>query len=112
MNKSVFFLLLLISLIACKSEKKIKSNETPEALKLPKGEAIKEADLIEANNKFSFALFKELAADENLFVSAYSLCSAMAMVYAGAGAETEKEIAATFYWPANSISFHDAMSAY
>jgi serpin B len=112
MKKSVFFLLLLISLIACKSEKKIKRNETPEALKLPKGEAIKEADLIEANNKFSFALFKELVADENLFVSAYSLCSAMAMVYAGAGSDTEKEIAATFYWPANSISFHEAMSAY
>lgn len=50
--------------------------------------------LVDGNREFAFKLYKELSKQEvNLFFSPYSISTALAMTYAGARGETEKQIA-------------------
>jgi serpin B len=53
-------------------------------------------DQVKANNEFSWNLYKQIKGDEgNLFYSPYSISEALAMTYAGARGDTEKEMAKT-----------------
>ncbi|MEN7972590.1 MAG: serpin family protein [Verrucomicrobiota bacterium] len=60
--------------------------------------AAKAFDPAESVNQFTFDLYKKLAAekDGNLFLSPYSISSALAMVYGGARGETAEQINRTF----------------
>ena len=98
--------------LSCKNEKKIELASTPDELKLSAGKTLEIWELVKANNKFSFDLFRKMADDGNLFISPYSVSSAFALLYAGSGTDAEKEIGNTFNWPENSISFHKAMSSF
>ena len=53
------------------------------------------ADLVAGNTDFAFDLYQVLASsgDGNLFYSPYSISAALAMTYAGARADTERQIA-------------------
>lgn len=62
------------------------------------------SQVVEANNKFAFDLYKELNNDpelenKNLFFSPYSISSALAMTYEGAREQTAEEIKNVFYFP-------------
>ena len=52
------------------------------------------ATLVSGNNAFAFDLYRVLSKNEsNLFYSPYSISAALAMTYAGARGETEKDTA-------------------
>ena len=53
-------------------------------------------ELVNGNNSFAFDLYRQIESSEgNLFFSPYSISSALAMTYAGARGNTEKEMAKT-----------------
>ncbi len=63
-------------------------------------------------NTFAFDLYGTLRAkDGNLFLSPYSLSTALAMTWAGARGETEKEMAAALRFPLGQESLHPAYGA-
>lgn len=55
--------------------------------------------LAESNTEFAFDIYRALMSDGgNLFYSPHSISLALAMVYAGAGGETERQIANTLHF--------------
>jgi len=66
------------------------------------------------NNIFAFKLYNELKAekpDQNLFFSPFSISTALAMTYAGARGETEKQISQTLCFSINQNTFHENFSS-
>ena len=61
--------------------------------------------MIDANNMFAFDIYKQIAVegeeDENILFSPFSISSAFAPVYEGAGGETADEIESVLYFPEN-----------
>ena len=58
--------------------------------------------LVTANNQWALDLYSYLnseSSDKNMFFSPYSLFTAMAMVYEGAGGQTADEIQSVFHFP-------------
>ncbi|UCD51308.1 MAG: serpin family protein [Phycisphaerales bacterium] len=56
--------------------------------------------VVEANNRFALQLYQQLRTSEgNLFFSPYSVSAALAMTYAGAAGQTEKQMAETLCLP-------------
>ncbi len=64
--------------------------------------------IVEGNNKFALELFAKLQSQQgNLFLSPYSISTALAMTYAGARGQTEKQMADTLCFPPmSSEQFH------
>lgn len=92
---SVIAILLFVALV-CLSE---------ELEKIPN-------ELVEGNNKFALELYSKLSAGEgNLFLSPYSISSALAMTYAGARGETEKQMAKTLHFGIEQKQLHSAFAA-
>lgn len=62
-------------------------------------------EVVEANNRFAFKLYFELAKFEagNVFFSPYSVFSAFAMVYEGAEGVTAEEIRGVFSYPEKEV---------
>ena len=58
------------------------------------------ADLVNGNSAFAFDLYHSLreSSGGNLFYSPYSISLALAMTYAGAGGETERQMADTLHY--------------
>jgi len=65
------------------------------------GKAPKGSDLIaQGNNQFTLEIYRKLAGGgDNLFLSPYSISTALAMTYLGAAGQTEAQIAATLHYP-------------
>jgi serpin B len=60
--------------------------------------------VIKANNMFAFDLYQEISPREgNLFFSPYSISSALAMTYEGAGGETAEAIRDVFHFPETEV---------
>lgn len=59
-------------------------------------------------NKLTFDLLPLLGNEANVFFSPYSISSALAMTYAGASANTAKEISRTLYFGTDQDRFHPA----
>lgn len=69
-------------------------------------------DLVGGNTRFALDLYKELSAEPgNLFYSPYSISSALAMTYAGARTETEKQMASTLHFTVPQEHLHPAFNA-
>lgn len=68
--------------------------------------------LVENNTNFALALYKAIAGEQrgNLFLSPYSISSALAMTYAGARGETEKQIAKTLRLSQDQATIHPAFA--
>src|SRR3989339_1035798 len=59
--------------------------------------------VVEANNKFAFDLYsKYRTEDGNIFLSPYSISTALAMTYEGAKGKTAREMQAVLYLPENA----------
>lgn len=70
------------------------------------------AAAVKGNNAFAFDLYSKLrAADGDVVFSPYSVSSALAMTWAGARGETEKEMAATLHFGLGQEKLHPAMAA-
>jgi serpin B len=64
-------------------------------------------DSVAGNNAFAIELYQKLKnADGNLFFSPYSISTAMAMTYAGARANTEKQMSAAMHFDGDQKKFH------
>ncbi|OGL49568.1 MAG: hypothetical protein A2161_03830 [Candidatus Schekmanbacteria bacterium RBG_13_48_7] len=79
--------------------------------KLPFGEP--PADLknvVDSNSAFALKLYSKLkAGNGNLFLSPYSISSALATVYAGARGNCERQISTALNFPDDQDKFHSAM---
>ncbi len=68
-------------------------------------------DLIKANNTFVFNLYTKInKSQENLFFSPYSISTALAMTFAGARGNTEKQVAKVMHFHNNQKEFHPIYS--
>jgi serpin B len=70
------------------------------------------AILVEGNSDFAFKLYQQLKEEEgNLFYSPYSISVALAMTYAGARGETEKQMADALSFNLPQDELHPAFNA-
>jgi len=68
--------------------------------------------LVAGNNAFAFELYQGIRdGEENLLYSPFSISQALAMVYAGAHAETARQIAATLHFTLPQERLHAAFNA-
>jgi serpin B len=67
--------------------------------------------LVQSNNTFTFSLYHQLTNEqENLFISPYSIESALAMAYAGARGNTETEMAKALIFTMPQSQLHPAFN--
>ena len=122
MKKAIILVLvvILIGLVACtptapgdtikatgmtlKSEKQ--RNESPEVA------SSDISSLTDDNGVFAFNLYKLVSQEEgNLFYSPYSISAALAMTYAGARGDTEKQMADTLQFHLSQNQLHPAFNS-
>jgi serpin B len=69
-------------------------------------------ELANGNQEFAFDLYQVLSKkDGNLFFSPYSISLALAMTYAGAMGDTEREMAETLHFTLSQEQLHEALNA-
>ena len=69
-------------------------------------------ELVQGNNDFAFDLYRALNDEEgNLFYSPFSISQALAMTFAGARGETERQMADTLQYRLSQGSLHPAFNA-
>jgi serpin B len=76
------------------------------------GKQTTEAILVKDNNAFALDLYQRLrkSSDGNIFFSPYSISTALAMTYAGARGNTEKQMAKTLRFSLDQKRLHPAFS--
>jgi serpin B len=75
-------------------------------------DAAKVPELIEGNTEFALDLYGVLFdGEENLFFSPHSLSLALAMAYAGAGGQTEQQMAEALHYTLPQAELHPAFNA-
>ena len=78
----------------------------------PAATAAELAELVDGNSAFAFDLYRSLGAEDgNLFYSPYSISLALAMTYAGARGETERQMADTLHFLLPQDRLHPAFNA-
>jgi serpin B len=89
----------------------VKSNKNRDGA--PSVSPVDMATLVDGNSGFAFDLYHELAqrAKGNLFYSPYSISLALAMTYAGARGETEKQMASVLHYLLPQDSLHPAFNS-
>jgi len=76
-----------------------------------RAQQIELGSLAQNNAAFGFDLYQKLRETEgNLFLSPYSISTALAMTYAGARGRTEKEMAEVLHFPPEQSTFHRTFS--
>lgn len=76
--------------ITTSTQKADNSSATPEGV----------AAIVDANNQFAFDIYSKVSAEEgNVFLSPWSISTAMAMVYEGARGETADEMRSVLHFP-------------
>ena len=69
-------------------------------------------ELVRGNNDFAFDLYRALNDEEgNLFYSPFSISQALAMTFAGAGGETERQMADTLHYRLPQSNLHPTFNA-
>lgn len=66
------------------------------------------------NNNFAFNLYRNIAVKEtgNIFISPFSISTALAMTYAGASGSTAEEMASVMHFGPNAEAFHSSYGSY
>ena len=79
----------------------------------PDATAVELAELVDGNSAFAFDLYLALreTSDGNLFYSPHSISVALAMTYAGARGETERQMADTLHFPLPQDRLHPAFNS-
>jgi serpin B len=115
-NKTLIFVLvalLLLPLVACGQSAaggEIKSDKP--RITSPEVSPDDAARLVEGNNTFAFDLYRQRKEkDGNLFYSPCSISAALAMTYAGARGETEKQMANTLHFTLSQDKLHPAFNS-
>jgi len=107
-------LFVMISLVGC-SAKVDTGNIAAAAVPREKPQSADPSLLDEqvaGNNDFAFDLYRSLCLQEgNLFYSPYSISLALAMVYAGARGETEKQMSTTLHFALPQDQLHPVFNA-
>lgn len=68
------------------------------------------SEIVDGSNQFALELYQQLLSEEgNLFFSASSISTALAMTYAGAAGETEAEMAKTLHFQMPNERLHEGM---
>lgn len=107
---SIFSLILIAFSCKSKDASNVETKPNPENLKLAEGKAYAPEDAANANNEAGWDLFlSERKADGNLFISPYSISSALAMTYAGSAGITADEMGKAMHWPENSLALHQSL---
>ncbi|HDN78929.1 MAG: serpin family protein [Chloroflexi bacterium] len=109
--------LTLLSLVSCTIQVAVPGSvkiaqSQKERLIAPKVEAGELAELVSGNNAFALDLYQALREKEgNLFYSPFSISLALAMTYAGARGETERQMADTLHFTLPQNRLHPAFNA-
>jgi len=109
---SVLSTLLVVPLVACSQPvaADIVKSDKPR-ITSPNISTGDKASLVEGNSAFAFDLYQALRTkDGNLFYSPESISMAMAMTYAGARSDTEKQIADTLHFTLSQANLHPAFN--
>ena len=124
----VLLLVLVGSLVGCKTSDEHKANKTAvgdassavgDVTPAPAGGAVKDgaptadpAALVPGNTQFALNLYDRLRSRKgNLFLSPYSISSALAMTYAGARGNTAKEMADVLGFELEADALHATFGA-
>jgi serpin B len=103
----ILILIILLPVTCCKSKNKISDSHNPMK------ESASISAISEANNEFAFSLYRKNGDEEkNIIFSPYSICTALAVTYAGARANTAKEMAQVLWFPEDQASFHPGYKAF
>jgi serpin B len=106
---ALFYLMPLFVLLMCgnrigKSDEKVTNLDSVPFL-IVDGKV--DPAMIKGNNNFAVELYREIRSEEgNTFFSPFSISAAMAMTYAGARTESEKQIAAVMHFNSDQKKFH------
>jgi serpin B len=116
MKRPIFLILAIITtigLVACTqpaSAEVLKSDK--ERITSPIVNPADLATLVSGDNEFAFDLYQALKEEGgNIFYSPYSLSLALAMTYAGARGETEKQMADTLHYLLSRDTLHSAFNS-
>ena len=75
-------------------------------------ELSQQENIVKNNTAFALNLYKKVVSEgENLFLSPFSISSALAMTYAGARSETKEQMASALHFPLDDLPLHQAFSA-
>ncbi len=76
--------------------------------------SISEDTVIQGNTKFAFDIFNQISSksNDNIFLSPFSISTALAMTYVGAAEQTAEEMKNTLHFGENNLDFHNAYSTY
>ena len=121
MASSVIACLLLCACTGTRTGNPADGGDAPKGAVLVRSELSREADppadpardrkLAAGNRAFACELYRTLSKDDaNLFLSPYSVSSALAMTYAGAAGETESQLASALHFELPQAELHAAFN--
>jgi serpin B len=90
--------LLILNIVGCSTPARVAAADVPRETPQLADQSLLDQQ-VSANNDFAFDLYRSLHLEEgNLFYSPFSISIAVAMAFAGARGETEKQISATLHY--------------
>ena len=109
---SVLMAIVLLSLVGCSTSQAVEMAQSEkQRLTSPNVAASDLTDLVDGNSAFAFDLYQALSKkDGNLFYSPYSISLALAMTYAGARGETERQMADALHFILPQDRLHNAFN--
>lgn len=118
-NRLLPAIILSIALLGCGQVSPPTAPETQEVrsaktrVTVPLATDSELSDLVRGNNDFAFDLYQKLREAEsgNLFYSPYSISLALAMTYAGARDETERQMSNALHFTLSQDKLHPAFNA-